>query len=266
MRLSEFEKQGAWSLGAVRAAAALILVLAWVPDTSAQLLIKPDNQWRYSLGVGGSISSGNSSSKSVNVMVDALKATDHDKWILNARMLYGESDDETTDNQVSVGGRYVRDLSERQFGFGNLEWLRDRPANLSARWSANSGVGYHVYKEVRGFWDIFTGLGYTHDSLIAPKQVSDRIRSSYGRVELLLGEESQYRLTESTTLKQRFVIYPNLEDTSSFRSVFDSSLAVAMNNRYSLTASLGYRYNSEPGADLQKFDLLFVTGISVKMQ
>ena len=39
-----------------------------------------------------------------------------------------------------------------------------------------------------------------------------------------------------------------------------------MSSRYSLTASLGYRYNSDPGADLRKVDLLFVTGIAVKIE
>ena len=252
MQSSEFESRHS---GARRpaglAAGAFALLLAWVPDASAQLLIKPDNLWRYSLGVGGSVSSGNNSSKSLNVTVDALKASDQDKWTLYGRLLYGESDDETTADQVNAGARYDRDLSRVWFAFGSIDWLRDRPANLSRRWSGNTGLGYHVYKEERGFWDVFAGIGYTHDSLVVPTVVSDELRNSYGRAELLLGEESQYRLTESTTLKQRLTLYPNLDDTGSFRGVFDTSLAVAMNNRYSLTASLGYRYNSDPGTDLQ---------------
>jgi len=241
-------------------------MLAGMSNASAQLLIKPDNQWRYSLGVGGSISSGNSSSKNLNVTADALKATDLDKWTLYGRLLYGESDDETTADQMNAGGRYDRNLSRDWFSFGSLDWLRDRPANLAHRWSGNVGLGYHVFKEDKGFWDVFTGIGYTHDDLVEPTVVADRLRSSYGRAELLLGEESQHRLTESTTFKQRLTLFPNLDDTSNFRGVFDTSLAVAMSSRYSLTASLGYRYNSDPGAGLRKVDLLFVTGIAVKIE
>ena len=56
------------------------------------------------------------------------------------------------------------------------------------------------------------------------------------------------------------------DDTGNFRGVFDTSLAVAMSSRFSLTASLGYRYNSDPGGGLEKADLLFVTGIAVRME
>ncbi|MBC8055767.1 MAG: DUF481 domain-containing protein, partial [Rhizobiales bacterium] len=42
-------------------------------------------------------------------------------------------------------------------------------------------------------------------------------------------------------------------------------LSVAMTNTLSLTAGLSYRYNSQPGAGLEKGDTLFVTGVSVKL-
>ena len=250
----------------IAALAVICLLLAGMSSASAQLLIKPDDHWRYSLGAGGSVSSGNSSSQSVNITADALKATERDKWTLYGRLLYGESDDETTADQANAGGRYDRELTQAWFAFGLADWLRDRPANLSNRWSASTGLGYHLIKEDPGFWDVFAGLGYTHDALIVPTVVSDELRSSYGRAELLFGEESQYQLTGSTTVKQRLVIFPNLDDTSNFRGVLDTSLAVAMTERFNLTASLGYRYNSDPGAALRKVDLLFVTGITVKIE
>lgn len=250
-------------------AAALIaggLGVGATPGASAQLAIKPDNQWRYSLGLGASASSGNSSTKSLNVTADAVKATERDKWTLNGRLLYSEDNDQTTSDQVSAGARYDRALSADWFHFGIVDWLRDRPANIAHRWSVNSGLGYHVLKEEQGFWDVFAGLGYTQDDLIETTVVSDELRSSYGRAELLLGQQSQYKLTDTTTIRQRLLLYPNLEDTSHFRGLFDTSLAVAMSRRLDLTASLGYRYNSDPGTGLEKIDLLFVTGITLRME
>ncbi len=73
-------------------------------------------------------------------------------------------------------------------------------------------------------------------------------------------------MTDTTALKQRLVLYPNLQDNGSFRGVFDTSLAVAMNKRLNLTATLAYRYNNDPGDGLKKADLLFVTGIVVKIE
>lgn len=245
---------------------ACVIGVAGMPDAVAQLTIKQDDQWRYALGVGASASSGNSSTKSLNVTADAAKATERDKWTLYGRLLYGEDNDQTTSDQVSAGLRYDRNFSEAWFHFGLVDWLRDRPANLAQRWSINSGVGYHVFKEEEGFWDVFTGLGYSQDFLIQETEVSDQLRSNYGRAELLLGQQSQNRLSASTTFKQRLLLFPNLEDTGSLRGTFDASLAVAMNRHFDLTASLGYRYNSDPGTGLDKIDLLFVTGITLKME
>lgn len=243
------------------------LGLAAVPeDARAQLTIKEDDQWRYAMGVGASWASGNSSSKSVNVTADAVKATAYDKWTLYGRLLYGKDADQTTTDQVSAGARYDWDISARWFHFGIVDWLRDRPANLAHRVSVNSGLGYHIYKRDEGFWDVFAGLGYSHDNLIVETEVSDTQRSNYGRAELLLGQQSQHRISDTATLKQRLSFLPSLEDSDSYRGVFDVTLSVAINNRFDLNASLNYRYNSQPGTGLDRADVLFVTGFTVKME
>ena len=73
---------------------------------------------------------------------------------------------------------------------------------------------------------MFAGIGYTYDDLTVLTVVADELRSNYGRAELLFGQESQHQLTDTTMLKQRLVIYPNLDDTSNFRGVFETGLAV----------------------------------------
>jgi len=230
----------------------------------AQATVKPDGQWRYAVGAAASISSGNSDAKALSLNADGVRATAHDKWSLYAKALYGENAGDTTANMLGLGGRYDRDLTGRWFGFGTADFLRDRPANLSHRLSAGAGAGYHVIVSEPVRWDVFAGLGYAQDSYIDPVVVADRLRDSYGRAELLLGEESTHKLTDTTSFKQRFVIYPNLSDTGEFRSTFDAGLAVAINKTMSLTVTLGHRYNSDPGNGLDKSDVLLMTGISVK--
>jgi len=251
----------------VQAALAAGLGLAGAPDdAAAQLTVKEDGEWRYALGLGASLASGNSSSKSVSVTADAVKATAHDKWTLYGRLLYGEDADQTTSDQLSAGARYDWDITPEWFHFGIVDWLRDRPANLEHRVSVNSGLGYHVFKRDDGFWDIFAGLGYSQDDLVQQTEISDEQRSHYGRAELLLGQQSQHRISDTATLKQRLSFFPSLEDSDSYRGVFDATLSVAVNRRFDLTASLNYRYNSEPGTGLEKVDVLFVTGFTVRME
>ncbi len=109
-------------------------------------------------------------------------------------------------------------------------------------------------------------MGYANDHLVEQTVISGRLRSNYGRAELLVGEQSQHQVTDNTVLKQRLSIYPNLEDSGSYRGLFDTTLAVGINRTFALTASLNYRYNSDPGTGLDKVDLLFLTGILVRMK
>jgi len=252
----------------VHAALAGALGLAGAPEeAAAQLTIKEDGQWRYGLGLGASLASGNSSSKSVSVTADAVKATLQDKWTLYGRLLYGKDAEQTTSDQLSAGARYDWDITPKWFHFGMLDWLRDRPANLEHRLSVNSGLGYHVFKrDDDGFWDVFAGLGYSQDDLVQQTEIADAQRSNYGRAELLLGQQSQHRISDTATLKQRLSFFPSLDDSDSYRGVFDATLSVAVNRRFDLTASFNYRYNSEPGTGLEKVDMLLVTGFTVRME
>ncbi len=220
--------------------------------------------WRYTLGAGGSYSSGNSSSRSLNLTVDAVKESEKDKLTLTGRALYSKDTGETTADQVNAGARYDRNINPVWFHFGLLDWLRDRPANLVQRWSLNTGIGYHVFRRPEQFIDLIAGIGYSHDDYVEPTLVASRVRTSYGRAELLLGERSELELTDTTTVRQRVFLLPNLEDSDSFRAIVDAGISVAMNSRFSLTASVSYRYNNDPGVGVDRYDLLVVTGITLK--
>lgn len=247
------------------AAALLGGVLASGP-ARAQATLKPDGQWRHAIGLGLSYASGNSESSTLTLNADGARQTGHDKWSYYGKALRAKSEDETTGDQIGIGTRYERDLNARVFGFGQGDYLRDRPANLSRRTSVGAGLGYHVFKAEKTTWDVFSGLGYTHDRYVTPTDVGGATRGTWGYAELLLGEESNHQVSDTSTFRQRLVIYPNLSESGEFRAQFDAGLAVAINDTMSLTATLTYRYNSDPGLDIENGDLLFVTGISAKLE
>src|SRR5690606_18812837 len=232
----------------------------------AQVTLKPDGQWRHAIGLGLSYASGNSESSTLTLNADGVRQTGYDKWSYYGKALRAESDDETTGDQIGLGTRYERDINGRVFGFGQADYLRDRPANLSRRGSVGGGLGYHVFKTDTLTWDVFGGVGYTHDRYIEPTDVGGATRTTWGYTELLVGEESNHQISDSTTFRQRFVIYPNMSESGEFRAQLDAGLSVAINERMSLTATLTYRYNSDPGAGFEKDDLLLVTGISAKIE
>jgi putative salt-induced outer membrane protein len=69
----------------------------------------------------------------------------------------------------------------------------------------------------------------------------------------------------TTSLRQKLTLYPDLRERSKYRAVLDTGLTVAMTQRINLSAGLSYRYDSDPGVGIEKGDLTFVTGISMRI-
>lgn len=230
----------------------------------AQTTQKADGQWRGSIGAGATVSTGNTRSTSANLNAEALRLTNVDKWRLYGTALYGENNGTQSANLLRAGARYDYDLTPRIFAFGGIDTERDKIGNLKYRLAPSVGAGYHVIKSAATTFDVFAGVGYVQDKFYRPVTIDGTLRSDYGRAELLLGEESTHKISSTTSLRQRFVLYPNLDNTGEYRSVFDAGLAVAMTNSLSLTVGLVNRYNSDPGPGVKKSDTLFVTGVAMK--
>ncbi|QHE83981.1 DUF481 domain-containing protein [Hydrogenophaga sp. BPS33] len=231
----------------------------------AQVTLKPDGKWRYLLSAGANISSGNNDAASLNLSAEGARQTDDNKWVWAAKADRARSNDVDTIERYGLRTQYNRDFSVDWFGFGSGEWMRDRLANIANRSSVASGVGRHVWRDEDGFFDVSGGLGYTYDRYFTPTEVSGATRDRYGRLELVLAEESSHKLTETTQFRQKFSLYPNLRDSGKYRAVLDTGLTVAMTQTINLSAGLSYRYDSDPGGNLKKGDAMFVTGVSMRI-
>lgn len=245
-----------------RAAAAALLATPLLAP--AQVTLKPDNQWRYLLTAGANASTGNSKAASLNLSGEAARVSDIDKWTFAAQSAYARNDGRTETERYALGTQYTRDLTPTWYGFGSLDALRDKLANLSLRSSVASGIGYHVLQNERHRFDVSGGLGYSRDRYDEPSEVDGALRSSYGRVELVLAEESNHQLTQTTSLRQRLAVYPNLRDSGEYRATFDTNVTVAMTKAMNLTAGLSWRYNSDPGVGIKSTDAMFITGVSMR--
>ena len=239
------------------------LAVAALPG-HAQVTQKPDGQWRSLFTAGASVANGNSDAKSASLGADVIKLTNADKWELTGAGQYARSAGATTADRQSFTGLYNQDITPQWYGFGQLDLLRDIPSDISSRITPSTGIGYHVVKKPDQSFDVSAGLAYSWDRYRTPQVVDGDLRSRFDHAELLLAEESNNKLTDSTTFKQKFTVYPGIDHGNGVRTVFDAGLSVAMTKQLALTATLSQRYDSQPGAALKKNDTLFVTGVSLR--
>ena len=233
--------------------------------TQAQLKIEPDGRWRSIVGAGLTRATGNTDALSANLNAQVGLATDIWSVSLYGNALYGRSDGVVSASRFNAGSTVTRDFAGPVFAFGTGDWLRDRFANLSRRTTVSTGLGRHLVKTPFDDWDVFAGIAYSHDEYIERVEVDNQMRNAYGRFELKFGTESHHRPSDTTTVHQRLVIYPAIDGSGSYRAVFEGGVAVSVTTRLALTTTLTVNRNSDPGDGVKKNDILFVTGLTFKI-
>ena len=219
----------------------------------------PDGHWHGGLSVSGALASGNSSSRTLAANADASRATAEDKLSLYGLANYGRNQvdgvDTTTANLLRLGSRYDFNLGPQWFSFGGAEGETDKAGGVRDRYSLNGGLGYHLLKDDVTSWDVFSGVGYT------ATHFTDG--SNANGAQVLLGEESSHKVSETTTLKQRLVYYPGGGDLGN-RATFDTSLATTISGAWTLNAGLASRYASRVPVGTKKTDNLLTFGFGYK--
>lgn len=251
---------------AIRTVLTMALALSGLSLVHAQPTLKTDGQYRAALGLGASLSSGNTESRNLSLTADAVRATGRDKTSLYGHAQYARSDGVTTAEQVRLGGRQDHNLGSAYFAFGGLDLERNKFSNLKLRSQLSGGLGWHAIKSPTTTFDLFGGLSYTSDRYFNAALIDGQTRDSYDYVGLLLGEESTHKLSETTSAKQRLTVVPNLRNRGEFRANWDAGLAVAMSKAMSLNVGLSVAHNSDPGPGRKSTDTLFTTGVSIKFE
>lgn len=241
-----------------------LATLATLSATSAMAgPIPTDGLWRGNLGGSLSVTSGNSKTTNLSLGTDAVSADAMGKTTLylNALRASAETTDaagvttnNTTANVIRGGGRYDYNLSTQTFGFGSLDLERDPIQKLKLRSVLGAGLGYHVLNTADTLFDVFGGLGYNIERFEALNRNS---------AELILGEESNHKLSDASSFKQRLALYPNLKDSGEYRAVFDAGFTTAIAGGLNLNVGLSDRYSSVVPSG-KKNDLLLTTGVSMK--
>jgi putative salt-induced outer membrane protein len=243
----------------------LPLMLA-AASTHAQPVAQPDGRWRVWLNTGLTHTAGNTSSTTLTLKSDLVRATPDDKWTLYGEALSARSEGVTSGNRARLGGRYDWNLSPRTFSFGSLDLERDTLAELDRRVAAGAGLGYKLVDRTDLRFSVFGGLSHTADRYSVPRTVDGEVRTRFDRPAALLGEESGHKLSATTSINQRLVVNTDLDAQRAHRAQWDGNLSVAMTDSISLTIGLNVRYDSAPAAGLKHTDTLLTTGIAMKFE
>jgi putative salt-induced outer membrane protein len=242
----------------LRLALATSLSFAAVASAQAQAQA-PDNHWHGGVSVGGALASGNTTSNVLTGSADAVKENKVDKISLYGLVNYGSNKasglSTTTSNQLRLGGRYDYNLSDKVFAFGGAELETNKAGGLKSRYGLNGGLGYKVIRTAATTFDVFGGVGYSG--------VKFTDTTSAKGAELVLGEESTHKLSDTTTAKQRLVVRPGQTDLGTL-TTFDAGLATAISGGWTLNTGVSVRSASKVAVGVKSTDSLITVGFGYK--
>ncbi|MBL8324045.1 MAG: DUF481 domain-containing protein [Rubrivivax sp.] len=231
---------------------------------SAQATVKEDGQWRAALSASYTASGGNTRSTTLAGSADAVRATRGDKTSLYANALYGSSRGTKTADLWRLGAKHDWNLSAQLYTFALGEGERDDIAGLQSRLTLGGGVGWKFVNTEALKFEVFGGAAYVAEDFDAPRLIDGAVRRSYNHATLLAGEESVHKWGQSTTARQRLVLFPDLSNRGEYRAQWDAGIAVPASQSLNLTAGVSLRFNSDPGAGVKRADTLVTAGIQVK--
>ena len=246
----------------------VLAAIACVFARSAHAELKTDGEWRGTGAAALAATSGNTSSSSLLLTADAVRATTADKISLGGAINYARSKiggtQQTTANKWALGGQYDYNLTPRLYGFGKLGLEGDKLIDLSRRGTLAGGLGYKVINSPETTFDVLGGLAYTSDKYSTAQTIDGKTDTTFSRVSLYVAEESTHKLSATTAFKQRLDVFPGLTGDKAVLAKFNAGLSVAMSSALSLSVGVTDSYNSKPGAGLKKNDFGLFTGVNVK--
>jgi putative salt-induced outer membrane protein len=238
---------------------AVVAAASLCAASAAYAQAAPDNQWHGNFVVGGAFASGNTSTLNVTLAADAAKATAIDRISLSSLVNYGRTQingvDTTTADQAWLRGRYDYNLSEKVFAFGGAGAETNRSAGTESRYSLTTGLGYKLIRSQTTSFDVFAGVGY------AGVNYTDGSSATGG--ELLVGEESTHKLTDTTSVRQRFEYRPGQGDLGNL-ATFTASMATAIIGGWTLNVGLAAQWASIVPVGSKSTDVLMTVGFGYK--
>lgn len=213
--------------------------------------------WTGFLDLGYAATRGNADTQTFTVSTRAERSTTRDKISAYYTSIFSSSDvsgtSQATANSKRGGLTYDVNLDEKYFAWGAFDLESDQFQNLDLRFVPAGGLGYHAINNEATKLDVRLGAAGNREFFSTGLN-----RNS---AEILVGEDLIHTFSATTSLQQKLRFFPNLTNGGAYRINFDTTLATAFAEWFSLQFTVSDRYLSNPVPGRQSNDVLFSTGV-----
>ncbi|MFM7626682.1 MAG: YdiY family protein, partial [Gammaproteobacteria bacterium] len=224
----------------------LSLISAAVALALGSLSPQAAAEWKGKGEVGAVMARGNSDADTVNIKLDMARELDSWKHGFGILALRATNSGDKTAERYGAYWQSDYKFSDRSYWFGGLRYEDDRFSGFDYQASLTTGVGHKFIDNDTTKFSGQVGLGY--------KQLKPALLGRTESEAILAGElKYEHALTETTKIIDKFVVEVGSSNTFAAN---DLALQVKMSDKFSLSAGIGVRYNSDPPGGLKTTDTL----------
>jgi putative salt-induced outer membrane protein len=213
--------------------------------------------WEGSLNLGVTATTGNSRATTGNASIETKLTRPESITQLGAFATYGQSEGQTTADKSNAFDHNNYLITERLSAYLNLEWERDRVADLVWRINAGPGLGYYLIKTPNASLISELGVSYVRE-----KFENVKFDDYYA---LRIAEHGEWKITETAKLWEKAEYLP---DVSDFKNKFllkgEAGVEAAITIKTSLRFLVQDTYNSTPAPGRNKNDATYIASVGYK--
>jgi putative salt-induced outer membrane protein len=214
------------------------------PGAPAAPAAAPPDPFVADVALGYLSTKGNTDSTNGNLSFDATWDPDGPwKHVWEALAITARTNDVTTAESYSAGYQAQRDLTERSYVFGALDWRQDRFSGYDRQLSETVGYGWRVIDTPRHTLALEAGVGAKQSDLVTGEELDEGIIT--GGLDYLL------RISENSEFHQELKLEQG-DDNRYFEST--SELKTNIVGNLALVLSYVIKSNSDVPVGIEKTD------------
>lgn len=245
-------------------AAALTAVCMSTSVRAVEPSTPPAPHWESTAAAGLTLTRGNSETVLGTLSLGTGKKWAQDEISMGLDGVYGNTKDQKTgDSSTSAQSlkgfvQYNRLFTERWYGYGRVEGLYDKVADVKYRLTLSPGAGYYFIKEKTTDLSAEVGPGYVIQKL-------GNVSSSYAT--LRLAEKGHYALSDRARVWEMAEYLPKIDDFT-HNYIINAEVGIeadlSSSKKMALRLVLQDTYNNAPAKNRERNDLKLIASIAYK--
>jgi len=236
----------------------LSVIVASIPVVAQDVAVEeapPEPLWESSLGLSYVATTGNTETSTFGLDFSSKRRPD--PWGLDLMATFTRAEDgkTLTAEQYLVGGRALRQVGDRWSVFAGLSWARDTFSGFENRWIVEAGGEYLAIDSGSQRLAFDLGLTWTsEDRILFDELTQEEFTETFDWLGAVAGLTWEWTISDSASLTERLLYYPNFDESSDWRLASDTALKASLTKLLALQLSYQVRYRNLPIDNNEKTD------------